>query len=560
MKRDPARLSDEMYDVVVIGGGIYGACVAWDAALRGLSVALVEKGDFGHATSSNSLRLIHGGLRYLQHLDIRRMRRAIRERMIWMRIAPHLVHPLPILVPTYGHWTRGREVLSLALKINDLISFDRNRLKDPEKYIPRGRLISRTECIQLLPGIKEEGLTGGALWYDCQMYNSERLILSILRSASEAGADVANYVEVTGFIREGDHARGVKARDVLRGDEIDIRAKIVINTGGPWIDKVLRLENKNSDHQRVRLLKAMNLVTRSLIKHYAVGLSMRHRNTDMNGAGSNGSRLLFVTPWRNLSLIGTSQVPYNGDPDRLEVTEREIREFLDQINSAFPAASLGREDICFFHAGLVPMGGEERGLTADLATRYRICDHSAHEGLEGLISVVSVKFTEARHVGEELVDRIFDRLGKKPPRSLTRNTPVCGGEIERFDEFLAGEKAKQQESFRPEVIEHLIYNYGAEYSRMIEYFDEDPAASQPVSCASLVLKAEVLHGIREEMAQKLTDVIFRRTELGIAGDPGQDCLATCAGIMGRELGWNEARVHQEINEAKTAFTLARSHA
>ena len=194
------------------------------------------------------------------------------------------------------------------------------------------------------------------------MYNSERLILSILRSASEAGADVANYVEVTGFIREGDHARGVKARDVLRGDEIHIRAKIVINTGGPWIDKVLRLENKNSDHQRVRLLKAMNLVTRPLIKHYAVGLSMRHRNTDMNGAGSNGSRLLFVTPWRNLSLIGTSQVPYNGDPDRLEVTEREIREFLDQINSAFPAARLGREDICFFHAGLVPMAGEDRGV------------------------------------------------------------------------------------------------------------------------------------------------------------------------------------------------------
>ena len=533
MKRDPARLSDEMYDVVVIGGGIYGACVAWDAALRGLSVALVEKGDFGHATSSNSLRLIHGGLRYLQHLDIRRMRRAIRERMIWMRIAPHLVHPLPVLVPTYGHWIRGREVLSLALKINDLISFDRNRLKDPEKYIPRGRLISRTECIQLVPGIEEEGLTGGALWYDCQMYNSERLILSILRSASEAGADVANYVEVTGFIREGDHARGVKARDVLRGDEIHIRAKIVINTGGPWIDKVLRLENKNSDHQRVRLLKAMNLVTRPLIKHYAVGLSMRHRNTDMNGAGSNGSRLLFVTPWRNLSLIGTSQVPYNGDPDRLEVTEREIREFLDQINSAFPAARLGREDICFFHAGLVPMGGEKGGLTADLATRYRICDHSAHEGLEGLISVVSVKFTEARHVGEELVDLIFDRLGKKPPRSLTRNTPVCGGEIERFDEFLAGEKAKRQENLRPEVIEHLIYNYGTEYSRMIEYFDEDPAASQPVSCASPVLKAEVLHGIREEMAQKLTDVIFRRTELGIGWGSGTELCSYVCGDHGQ---------------------------
>ena len=324
MKRDPARLSDEMYDVVVIGGGIYGACVAWDAALRGLSVALVEKGDFGHATSSNSLRLIHGGLRYLQHLDIRRMRRAIRERMIWMRIAPHLVHPLPVLVPTYGHWIRGREVLSLALKINDLISFDRNRLKDPEKYIPRGRLISRTECIQLLPGIEEEGLTGGALWYDCQMYNSERLILSILRSASEAGADVANYVEVTGFIREGDHARGVKARDVLRGDEIDIRAKIVINTGGPWIDKVLNLHNR-SNHRRVRLSKAMNAVTRPLVRDCAVGLRMRERKASSNGFDAAASRLLFFTPWRRHTLVGTFQAPYGGDPDNFEITESDIR-------------------------------------------------------------------------------------------------------------------------------------------------------------------------------------------------------------------------------------------
>jgi glycerol-3-phosphate dehydrogenase len=558
MKRNPTRLSAEVYDVVVIGGGIYGVCVAWEAALRGLSVVLVDKGDFGHATSSNSLRIIHGGFRYLQQLDIRRMRRAIRERMIWMRIAPHIVHPLPVLVPTYGHWMRGKEILSLALKMNDLISFDRNRLTDPEKCIPRGRLISRTECMRLLPGIEEKGLTGGALWYDCQMYNSERLLLSILKSASAAGADVANYVEVTGFIRKGDQARGVKARDVLQGEEFDIQAKIVVNTGGPWIDKILSLQSKNSEPGQVRLLKAMNLVTRPLIKHYAVGLSIRQRNRDFNGVGSDRSRLLFVTPWRNLSLIGTSQAPYNGDPDRLAVTERDIREFLDQINSAFPAARLGREDICYFHAGLVPMGGEDGGPTTDLATRYRICDHSTHGGLEDLISVVSVKFTEARHVGEKVVDLIFDRLGKKPPQSLTRNTPVYGGDIERFDEFLADEKANHRKYLRPEVIEHLIYNYGAEYSQMIEYFDENPTASEPVSSASPVLKAEVLHGIREEMAQKLTDVIFRRTELGMAGNPGQNCVATCAEIMGKELGWNAARCQHEINEVKTAFSLSPS--
>ena len=172
MDRDLTQLANHKYDLIIIGGGIYGACVAWDATLRGLSVALVEKADFGHATSANSLKTIHGGLRYLQQLDIKRMRESIRERRTLMRIAPHLVHPLPCLMPTYGHLTKGRAVMALALKVNDLVSFDRNRLEDPQKHLPKGRVISRQECLQLLPNIVREGLTGGAVWHDAQVYNS----------------------------------------------------------------------------------------------------------------------------------------------------------------------------------------------------------------------------------------------------------------------------------------------------------------------------------------------------------------------------------------------------
>ncbi len=201
--------------------------MAWDATLRGLSVALVDKADFGAATSVNSLKMIHGGLRYLQHADFRRMRASIRERRTLMQIAPHLVAPLPVLLPTYGHGLQGKAVLAAALLLNDVIGWDRNRLCDPQKHIPRGRVISKRACLQQLPGLDPRGLTGGAIFYDAQVHHSERLTLAFLQSAAQAGAQLANYVEATGFHLDRDCVTGVSACDVLTGNRFDIRP-------GPW--------------------------------------------------------------------------------------------------------------------------------------------------------------------------------------------------------------------------------------------------------------------------------------------------------------------------------------
>ena len=209
MQRDLTKLSQNVYDLLIVGGGIYGAGVARDASLRGLSVALVEKADFGCATSANSLKMIHGGLRYLQHGDFKRMRESIYDRRILMQIAPHLVHPLGVVVPTYGHGIKGKEVMTIALAINDIVSCDRNVGIDPHKHIPPGRTISKTECLQLLPGIDAKDLTGGAVFCDAQVYNSERLVLSFLRSAAQKNADLANYVEVIGFLQQGNCITGV---------------------------------------------------------------------------------------------------------------------------------------------------------------------------------------------------------------------------------------------------------------------------------------------------------------------------------------------------------------
>ena len=261
MQRKIQALANTTFDLLVLGGGIQGACVAWEATLRGLSVALIDQSDFGAATSANSLKIIHGGLRYLQTADFNRMRQSIRERQILMRIAPHLVHPLPVLVPTYGHGLKGREAMMVALKLNDWISCDRNQgLNDPHKHIPPGQVISRQSCLQQVPGIAKQGLTGAVTFHDAQVYNSERLTLSFIKSAAQQGATVANYVKAIGFLQTGDQIQGVTAQDGPTGAPLDIRAKAVINTSGPWLNQVLGL--LPMAHPDQRFAKAINLVLR----------------------------------------------------------------------------------------------------------------------------------------------------------------------------------------------------------------------------------------------------------------------------------------------------------
>jgi len=557
MQRNLPRLANNKYDVLVLGGGIYGVWCAWDAALRGLSVALVDKGDFGHATSSNNLKIVHGGLRYLQHGDLRRMRESIRERRILMQIAPHLVHPLPFVMPTYRDAFPGKGIMALVLAMNDLIGFDRNRSDDPHKHLPGGRVISKSECLRLLPGIDARGLTGGAVWYDCQMSNSDRLLLSALRSATKAGAEAANYVEAVGFLTERNRVTGIRAKDVLTGQNFDIKATVVVNTSGPWASRVLGLvQGRRHEH---KLSKAMNVVTKHrILTGYAAGVSSRFGFKDRDAVINKGSRLLFITPWHNNSIIGTTHVPYEGGPENFRVTDRDIRDFVIQINEAYPAINLKREDVSFFHGGLLPASGAVNGTgSVSLLKQHRILDHMKEDGIEGLVSVIGVKFTTARAVAQRAMDLACRKLDRgATPKSLTEITPVHGGDIDFLDQFVARETGKRPAGMNPEVVGGLIRNHGSAYTELLAYLARDPVCGEPVGHATPVIKAEVLHGIREEMAQKLADVVMRRTQLGSVGFPGETPLRACAAIMSREMGWSEARTIQELDEVRTIFTPA----
>ena len=304
MNRNLERLANQKFDILVVGGGIHGAITAWDAALRGFSVGLIERGDFGSGTSQNSLKIIHGGLRYLQDGNLSRIRTMARERTTWMKIAPHLIHPLPCVIPTTQKMSRSRLVMSFALRANDILSFDRNQLADPQKDIPEGMIVSQRELSRILPGYDVSNFTGAAVWYDAQIYNSERLLLEFILSAVQAGAEVANYVEAINFLRHEDRIIGVQARDLQTGQIFDIQSKLVINCAGAWTDCLLEKAALRSEYATS---VAMNVIVDQVWSEVAVGLTSQ----PVNG---KPSQVLFVVPWRNKSMIGTCHIPWRGAP------------------------------------------------------------------------------------------------------------------------------------------------------------------------------------------------------------------------------------------------------
>ena len=540
--------------MVSIGGGIYGAWLAWDAALRGLTVALVDQGDFGNATSGNSQKIAHGGLRYLQHADFKRMRESIRERSYLLQNAPHLVDPAPFLIPTYGYGLRGKMAMAMALKLNDIISFDRNKNLRPEKQIPNGRILSKEECLWYCPGLDQKGLNGGALFFDGQIYNPERFLLSILLSASNYQADIVNYVKVNGFLQDRNNIYGLSAEDVLTGEKLQVRSRVIANCSGPWLDKVLGLVDNLENEKRMNVFKAVVLGTKQLFKEIAVGVPSVYRYRDEKEIIKKGYRYFFITPWRNFSLVGTFYSPYSGHPDDFEIKGGEICELLNEVNAALPSLKIKREDVFFVNAGLLPradLGGEKNEIQYE--KNYRIYDHEHENGIRGLISVKGVKFTTARDVAEKAIDLVSKKLKKDRDPCRTGTIPIYGGEIEGVENGMEKAIELRAEGITENTIQHLFRTFGSEYRVVFRYGDEDPTLLEPVYEMSPVIKAEVVHGVREEMANKLTDIIFRRTELGTGGYPGDKCLEVCASLMARELGWGTEITGEEVERVKRVF-------
>jgi glycerol-3-phosphate dehydrogenase len=550
MKRDIQALKSQEYDLLIIGGGIYGAACAWDATLRGLKVALLERHDFGWSTSSNSAKIAHSGLRYLQHVDYKRMRESIRERNLIHQRAPHLINSQPYLLPVYGHGIKGKETMSIYIRAYDLCSLDRQWFDDPARKIPGSYMISKEEVLKIVPDIDTKNLTGGAVWYEGQMHNTERLLLSYMRSAEERGANILNYVEAVDFFTSGQQVTGVQARDCMTGDLFTVKAKSVINASGPWIMQTLNLTEK-SFSQKVHASKAFSLLTRPLTDKYALTFPIREMYEDRQAVIDKKSSLSFAIPWRGLSLIGSLHLPCGDDPEKVTITEEEIQTYIDLINEGYPAAKLRREDVRHVLWGIVPA---DAANSAAPLKHYQLLDHSKDSDLTNLVSVVGVKYTTARDVAEKAIDLIFTKLDKSKAPCKTHEVPLWGGDIEYLNEFKQKAIEAESQRFDMDVMHHLIHTYGTNYPSVLALIEEDSSWAQTIP-GSNILKAEIIYAVREEMAQKLVDVIMRRTDLGSLEYPDADALKTCAALMASELGWDESRIQDEIADLEKIYIV-----
>jgi glycerol-3-phosphate dehydrogenase len=559
MQRDPTALARGEFDLVVVGGGIFGAAAALDAAQRGLSTALIERGDFCGATSAHSFKMIHGGVRYLQHADVPRIRQSARARAAFLRTAPHLAHPLPIVVPTYGRGMKSRPVLRLGLGAYDLLTADRNRrIADPTRRIPAARFLGRDEVLRDYPGLAPRGLTGAGVFCDGQMYSPPRLVLAFVQSAAAAGAVCANYVEAVGLLQRGERVTGVVAQDRLTGERIEIRGRLVLNAAGPYAERLLEGGlGRGLEPPTPFSRDAYFIVPRRLIAGDRA-LTVPSLTRDPDAILSRGARHLFLVPWRDVTLVGVWHKIYRGDPDRYGITEPELEAWIAEINQAYGGLGLTPDDVALGSAGLVPFGeNDPDSRHLRYAHRSRIVDHAAERGLDGLLTLIGVRYTTGPVEAVEVVDMVCRRLGRRGAPSRLETEPVRGG---RFDDFeaLVGEVARRLlPDAGPESARAMAHNHGSAFGEVLALLEERPAWRHRLG-DSHVLGAEIAHAARGEMAMTLADAVFRRSDLCTAGHPGDAALEAAARIMAECRGWRPARLAAELGDVRARLRLARA--
>lgn len=519
-------LTARRLDLLVVGGGITGAGIAREAALRGLSVAVVDRGDFGSGTSSRSSRLIHGGLRYLEHRQWSLVRESLAERAILLRMAPHLVRPLSFLFPVYATDRVSRWKLDLGLTVYDLLARRGN--------VRRHRALSKRAVLEAEPLLRDRGLAGGALYWDAQC-DDARLTLATLRSAAGHGSLVANYMCVTAFEVEGGRVTGATVEDRLTGVQGTIHARVVVNAAGPWADQIRRLEEPGQPPLLAPTRGAHVMVPRSRIGH-------QHAITFLSPIDG---RVMFVLPWGDRSYIGTTDTDSTDSPDHVAASEADMLYLLRSANAIFPNARLALDDVSASWAGLRPLLRDPRGAGPGARSR----EHTVTTGPGGVITVAGGKLTTFRRMALDAVDQVQRRLGTEPARqdpskTRTANEPLPGGDAYRVETLFARGSGR---GLSERTVAHLVGQYGSEVPALYDFIAEWPELRDPVHPRHGAIGAQVVHAVRQEYARRIDDVMTRRLSLAYeTPDAGLDALEAVSRLMARELGWDEARRREEV--------------
>lgn len=511
-----ARLRTEAFDVAIIGGGITGAAIARDAAMRGLSIALVDKGDFAAGTSSNSSKLIHGGLRYLPQGQLRLVYHALRERERLRHFtAPHLVHPLKFLFPFYRGHHPSRAAVCAGLILYDLFA----RTPSAERH----HRLDRDEVLQLEPALQPEGLAGGASYLDARG-DDARLTLENVLDAAYHGAAVANYVAVEGFARNGNRIGALFARDAEAGTPFELRARVFVNAAGPWADEIRRLDD-NGCRPLLRLTKGVHLVVEPL--------QLPVRNSLV--LADDHGRIIFVIRYDNCTLIGTTDTDFDGDCDNIDVTADDVDYLLDLVNQSIPQASLRPRQIAACFAGLRTLRTSNH-LHPSSISREELIEVSS----SGLITVAGGKLTTHREIAGRIVDRIMKTLGRNGGKSPTLMTPLPGARaVPRAEGW--------KDHLAPDLSQALIDRYGTRSGLVARIAAERAELAKPLAPGSSAIAAEVIYAVRYEFARTLCDFIIRRTTLAWRA-PTAACASApeIVRLMGEQLGWSPERQRREV--------------
>jgi glycerol-3-phosphate dehydrogenase len=542
-------LDGQRFEVVVIGGGMAGAGIARDAAIRGYRTLLLERKDFAFGTTSRSSKLIHGGLRYLELFDFGLVRESLRERERLQRLAPHLVRPLPFIVPVYRGARRGMITVRVGMKLYDLLT--------PGKRTEHYRTMSREETLQREPYLEPRDLLGAGFYFDDLLLIPERLCLENILSARRWGASVFNYAEVSRIAGAGGRSAGlrtpsegpgagsqVEVRDVLGGAVATVMARVVVNAAGPWVDHVRRLAGVDQGRRCIRTTKGIHLLLPRITDH-AVYIAARR-----------DERMFFVIPWREFSLVGTTDTDFEGDLDRLAATRDEVQYLLQETQRVFPTARVREEDIAYTYAGVRPLAFEEGKSASAVSREHRVIP----EGEDGtFLSITGTKLTCYRSLAEEAVDRLGRLLGRPVP-CRTHHLALDGSdgdgtlEVRLWAEVadLAGRSGVD-----PDQIQNLLETYGRRYTAVLEIAGRAPELRERLCKHNPDIRAQLLHALEHELTESLTDFLLRRTGIGTSACMGKDCSERIATWMGEARGWDRRRIDREIQAYLDEIALGR---
>jgi glycerol-3-phosphate dehydrogenase len=540
MRRDLAQLEQGPFDILVVGGGMHGAWIAWRAAAAGCRTALIERDDFGSATSANSLNILHGGLRYLQHLDFPRMRSSIEARREFARQSPHLVRPLPCVMPLQAVGVRSPWILGPALLLNDLIAGDRNRGVAETARLPRGRLLGSQECRDSIAPLAACSAAAGALWWDVLSLDSARLNLEAVLRAADAGATVANHVVADRLLLENDAVRGIAARDGLGGHAFEIRAKHVIDATGPWSGRLSAASGLPVAYLPGEWVGALNVVLRrSLGTERAVALAAASKAADGSSVLKKANRELFFVPWRGVTAIGTDYVRV--DPaDAMSVPARGMVEaFVTEIADAAPRSGVTLQDVAALQWGILP--GETPGTGLPRKSPILVSE-AAETGTEGLTVVIAEKLTSAPTLSLKVLERVLQRRVRSNVTARSLTEPGAGvGE---------GGRGRTLPPLGPHVYARLHARYGAGGEEILLRYAASPRLFEPLGADCEVLEVEVVHAIREEMAATLSDIVWGRLALGGVGRPRPEIVRRCAQVAAREFGWSATQADVALHDCE----------